>query len=149
MDEVRNVIFVPETAEAVTRFFHECARLQSEGLTLRVGILDSPYRPGLRFGIPNDIRKIDATLNKTVSLLYDIKNLTKALTAPSGPPSCNVFISHDKMTKVHEISPSDLLAVVDGGVRLGDFITAVKDAGLYFPLESSFLPGDMTIAVSR
>lgn len=146
MKKEKSMLFIPEPPDAVTRFFHECARLKGEGLNIKVGILESPYRPGLRVGIPADISKLDNTSHENVPAFHAVEDLSKALSAFAGKSPCSVFISYGRMRRIHEISSADLLAVVDGGVRLGDFVASVRDAGLYFPLESSFLPDDTTIA---
>ena len=43
------------------------------------------------------------------------------------------LFSCERMNRIEEVSNSDMLAVVDGGVRYAEFERAVRDAGLYFP----------------
>jgi hypothetical protein len=61
----------------------------------------------------------------------------------SAPAAGTILLSCDRMNRIAEMSNADLLAVVDGGVRYGEFARAVADAGLYFP----HVPGaDVTVA---
>jgi glycolate oxidase len=44
-----------------------------------------------------------------------------------------VVVSPPQFERILEISGSDMLAVVDGGVKVSEFVEAIRKEGLYFP----------------
>jgi FAD/FMN-containing dehydrogenase len=57
-----------------------------------------------------------------------------------------VLASHAAMNEIHEVSKNDFLAVVGGGAKFGDVVTAAREAGLYFPHEPGPRTRETTIA---
>ena len=54
------------------------------------------------------------------------------------PASGGLVLSLERMNRVIEIDSANQVAVVEAGVRLGEFVRAAEEAGLYFPPH----PGD-------
>ncbi|HID11999.1 MAG TPA: FAD-binding oxidoreductase, partial [Candidatus Latescibacteria bacterium] len=54
------------------------------------------------------------------------------------PTKPGIVLSMERMSRIEEIDRRNLMAIVEAGVTLGDFIEAVEKAGLFFPLH----PGD-------
>ena len=54
-----------------------------------------------------------------------------------------ILLSLEKMNRVREVDPDNLMAVCEAGVPLVDFYAAVNEAGLFFPPH----PGDETATV--
>lgn len=53
---------------------------------------------------------------------------------PSRAPGAGtILLSCERMNRIEEVSSTDLIAVVEGGVRYSEFARSVSDAGLYFP----------------
>ena len=84
MDEKSNIIFTPENPEAAARVFRECTRLKGEGLDIHVGLLESPFRPGLRYGVPTAGGHRDDPSKERSRYYHDVDDLVRALTGPSG-----------------------------------------------------------------
>jgi hypothetical protein len=134
-DNSHTSIMAPESADHAARLFRDVAARARKGETLRVGIIESPYRP--KRGLAGGGRWVGSEAGGP-----------EAEAGPSAARSTStaggtILLSHDCMDEVLEVSRADLLAVVEGGVRYGTFARAVREAGLYFPHEPSL---DMTIA---
>ena len=90
-------IHYPVTTEDAASLFAEARDAREADGSVRVGIVESPYRP-------------------------------------ARTPGAGAFLfSCERMNRIDEVSKSDLLAVVEGGVRYSEFARSVNDAGLYFP----------------
>jgi hypothetical protein len=87
----------PVTHEDAAILFREAKSARKAGGNVRIGIVESPYRPA---------KVADAE---------------------------TILISCERMNRIVEVSTTDLLAVVEGGVTYADFSAAVREAGLYFP----------------
>lgn len=120
--------FSPQNAREASEILRTCRKLKAEGRTVAVGVLESPFKPA-------------AWITATQSM-------SQELTIDSMGPSDEalVILSHARMNKIREISKSDLLAVVEGGVTFGAFIQEAAKAGLYFPHEPDALMRGVTIA---
>ena len=90
-------IHYPVTYEDSAILFREADKARKSGEDVRIGIVESPYRPARMAGAET------------------------------------LLISYQRMNRIVEISNTDLLAVVEGGVTYSDLSAAVRDAGLYFP----------------
>ncbi len=161
----RALLFLPENPGEAARLFAECSRLSKGGREIRIGLLESPYRPGFRFGLPNlagiDIggngsnrldvsegsyRELQSPSLGNVPVFTKPEDLFKEIESAGREERIVVLASHSRMNTIHEISTPDLLAVVGGGVRYGDLIREVEEANLYFPYERDLPVNDETVA---
>jgi len=160
----RALLFLPGNPGEAARLFAECSRLREEGRELRIGLLESPYRPGFRFGLPNrasidigndsnrsdesggGVRESQSPSLGKVPAFTMSEDLFKEIESAGREERLVVLAAHSRMNTIHEISTPDLLAVVGGGVRYGDLIREVEKANLYFPYERDLPVNDETIA---
>jgi hypothetical protein len=129
------VTYAPRSAEEAAELFAECSRLKGQGADIRVGIAESPFRPG------RDFEDLEETHN--INNIKDIEDRIKNLKPGS---EITVLASSKEMADITEISKEDRLAVVQGGVLLDEFKGRVKQEGLVFPLEPWIPRDDLTIA---
>lgn len=158
-------VFAPEGADEASHFFEECSRLRESGRDIRVGVLESPYRPGYLYGICNPAAidpgggsipvsrtGSDTTeagrgkLEEYIPVIAGIGDITRKIEAGDGGTALRIFITLKKMGGIREVSGSDYLAVVDGGTRFEDFISEIERTGLYFPCETVCTGDDTTVA---
>ena len=122
------LFYTPRDSLEAVGLFRACTNLKAERRRVSVGILESPFKPA-------------AWLSASELGSSDV-------VPESVSPSDEVLaiMSHARMEAIREVSKSDLLAVVEGGVRFGAFIDEVTKAGLYFPHEPNALQSDATVA---
>lgn len=120
--------FAPSNAEEAAKLFGICTCLKSSGCNIRVGILESPFEPARGFCLP--------AASKSLSEIEAIDNDEEVL----------VIVSHSAMDSIEEISRSDLLAVVGGGVEFGRFFDTISKEGFFFPHEPDGRTAASTIA---
>jgi FAD/FMN-containing dehydrogenase len=119
--------FSPRSASEGAEIFRACGAAAAAGRAIRAGVVESPYRPADGIALPS-----------SPSSIGDI--------AVSGAGETLALLDHGGMRGIEEISATDLLAVVGGGVTFAAFAGAVGGAGLYFPHEPDALTRDATIA---
>jgi len=56
------------------------------------------------------------------------------LCAGAIPTEDGIVLSMERFDKIEEIDKSNLMIVIQAGVSLGEMLTAVEEAGLFFPL---------------
>lgn len=120
--------FAPPNAIEAAKLFNLCNRLRSSGRRIRVGILESPFEPARGLDLP--------PVSESLSEIETLDNDDEAL----------VIVSHSANDSIEEISRSDLLAVVGGGVEFGRFFDAVSEEGFFFPHEPDARTASLTIA---
>jgi FAD/FMN-containing dehydrogenase len=125
----RVLTFAPRHAGEAAEIFSALSRLAGAGRTIRAGIVESPFRPAAGVELPG-----------TTSSPGEIES------AVAGGAEALALLSHVSMGEIHEISRSDFLAVVGGGVKFGVFADEVRKAGLYFPHESDAWTREATVA---
>jgi FAD/FMN-containing dehydrogenase len=122
------LLFAPRDAREAAEIFRACSAAAAAGRKIRAGVVESPFRPAA------GIEPLPAP-----SSVWDIGTA-------SGASQTLALVGHEGMNEIHEISKSDFLAVVGGGVKLGAFVDEVRKAGLYFPHEPDVLTRNATIA---
>lgn len=135
LEERSVVTYAPGAAEEAAELFAECSRLKARGADIRVGIVESPFRPGREV----ESREDASNINK----IKEITSHTEGLEAGSG---ITVLVTSKRMADITEISKEDRLAVVQGGTLFGDFKRRVNEEGLVFPYEPWIPRDDLTIA---
>ena len=121
------LFFSPRSAQEAAEIFRACSAAAAAGRKIRAGVVESPFRPaGIEPPpVPSTIQEMESAAGAARTL---------------------ALISHGGMSEIHEISKSDFLAVVGGGVKFGTFADEVRKAGLYFPHEPDVFTRDATIA---
>jgi FAD/FMN-containing dehydrogenase len=120
--------FSPRSAGEAAEIFRACGAAAAAGRKIRAGVVESPFRPAEGVELP-----------AAPSSVWNIGTASRAAETLA-------LVDHGGMNGIHEISRSDLLAVVGGGVKFGVFAEAVRKAGLYFPHEPDVLTREATIA---
>jgi FAD/FMN-containing dehydrogenase len=122
------LFYTPHDSREAAELLRACTNLKAEGRRVSVGVLESPFKPA--------------------AWLSAVELGSSDVAPESVSPSDEVLaiMGHSRMDAVREVSKSDLLAVVEGGVRFGAFIDEVTKAGLYFPHEPNVLQSEATIA---
>ena len=119
-----NILLVePASPDELADLIMECNRRAAAGGAVRIGIVESPYRPAHCLGL----------------------TVLPEPTPPADEP--NILVTLRKLDRIHEISKSDFLAVVDPGVRFVDLAAAAAREGLYLPCEP-VLPWSPTTILS-
>ena len=124
------LFFSPQDSLEAAGLLRACTGRKAEGRKVAVGILESPFKPAAWLSA--------AELGSVSS--------AKAFESVGPSDETLVVMSHARMDRIREISASDFLAVVEGGVKFGAFIDETAKAGLYFPHEPDALMRDATIA---
>jgi hypothetical protein len=122
------LFYTPRDSREAAELLRGCTNLKMEGRRVSAGVLESPFKPAAWLSA--------AELGSS--------DVSPGTASPS--EEILAIMSHARMDRIREISKSDLLAVVEGGVRFGAFIDEVTKAGLYFPHEPNALESDATIA---
>jgi len=120
--------FAPRNVEEATELFRACSVAAAAGRRIRAAITESPFGPAKGVELP-----------AAHSSIEDIAQSADA-------QDTLVLLSHSSMNEIHEISRSDFLAVVGGGVKFGPFVEEVRKAGLYFPHGPDLMTREATIA---
>jgi FAD/FMN-containing dehydrogenase len=120
--------FSPRSAQEAAEIFRACGAAAAAGRKIRAGVVESPFRPGEGVEPP------------------PVPSTIQEMESAAGAAQTLALVSHGGMNEIHEISRSDFLAVVGGGVRFGTFADEVRKAGLYFPHEPDVFTRDATIA---
>ena len=120
----------PQDVREAAALFRASGERKAEGRRVSVGLLESPFKPAAWL---------------TAAELGSLASAKEFETVGASEETV-VVMTHLRMDKIREISRSDYLAVVEGGVRFGAFVDAVTKAGLYFPHEPDALMRDATIA---
>jgi len=120
----------PQDAREAAALFRASSERKAEGRAVSVGLLESPFKPAAWL---------------TAAELGSLASAKEFETVGASEETV-VVMTHLRMDKIREISRSDYLAIVEGGVRFGAFIDAVTKAGLYFPHEPDALMREATIA---
>lgn len=108
-------MIAPTGAEEAGAILCEATVLARKGLQVRVGLIESPY---LQCGPPD-----------SEALRALVSGLPPELASEGG----TILLGHDRMSDIIEVSKTDLLAVVQGGVRYEELAAAAGNAGLHFP----------------
>jgi hypothetical protein len=124
------LFFSPKDAAEAAGILRGCSARKAEGRRIAVGVLESPFKPAAWLSA--------AELGAVSS--------ERAFESIGASDEALVIVSHARMDRIREISTSDLLAVVEGGVKFGAFIDSTTKAGLYFPHEPDALLRDATVA---
>lgn len=132
--------FNPASPDEAARILAVCTRLAQARRAIVVAIAESPDAGEWGRGLP-PARAEDAAATGAGG-----PSTLDELEALAAREAARVILSHAAMNRVREISKEDFLAVVDGGVRFGDFAAAVRDAGLFFPHEPDDATRGTTIA---
>ncbi|MEO0248980.1 MAG: FAD-binding oxidoreductase [candidate division WOR-3 bacterium] len=120
--------FAPSSAAEAAKLFAVCTDLRKSGRRIKVGILESQFEPGRGLDLP--------AASKSLSEIEAICNDEEVL----------VITGHSAMDRIEEISRSDLLAVVGGGVEFGRFFDTISKEGFFFPHEPDERTSSLTIA---
>lgn len=136
------IVFAPAGWEEAARVFKRCSELAAEGRAVRAGIIESPYRPGARFGFGcGDTRIAGPEIPVHVSAAEVMGSIESA-----DRGAAFVLLTHRRMDRIREISKTDMLAVVDGGVSWNELRSAVSGTGLYLPCEIGAAVDGSTVA---
>ena len=123
-------VIAPGSAEEAGAILGEATGLSRKGVTVRVGVIESPY---LRHQYPGQdpLNALDSGLpHEGLSQpLEGASNLPPALASNGG----TILLGHERMNDIIEISKADLLAVAQGGVRYEELASAAGEAGLRLP----------------
>jgi len=109
------VFYNPESISEAARFFQTCTDLKRDGRNLRILIDQSGY-----------FERIGNDQSREIKDSSEIESYPKK-------EIISVVVSPVNFEKKLEISGSDMLAVVDGGVKVSDFVETVRKEGLFFP----------------
>ncbi len=168
----RVIIFAPSNREEAARVLGRCTELAADGRAVRAGVLESPYRPGARFGLERveaaghdcdhvtvgrhvhddeitggHIAQVEIPLYQTAAEAIEA---IEASEASGGDAAIRLLVTLSRMNCIHEISKTDFLAVVDGGVEWNALVSEVENAGLYLPHGGApclaGIPGGITVA---
>ncbi|UCF05348.1 MAG: FAD-binding oxidoreductase [bacterium] len=150
-NDEKTFIFVPGDPDEIEGLYRKCNRLALEGYTIRIGILESPFRPGHRLGIvpgPTEESESAGFISldgRSVPVLEGTEDIVGEIEKAERSARVNVLITVRRLNRIHEISRSDLVAVVDSGVGVVDLLGGIERAGLLFPYEPLLVCGDETI----
>jgi hypothetical protein len=133
------LFYSPHDAREAAGLLRGCTKLKGDGRAIEVGVLESPFKPAGWIGAAE---AADTRGGAGMSGA----DLSAAIGSLGASDKALVVLSHENMNKVREVSRTDLLAVVEGGVPFGAFIEEAAGAGLYFPHEPDALMSGATVA---
>jgi len=107
-------VIAPSGADEAAEVLRGASEAARRGTKVQVGVTESPYDGYVRKGLRRALESADILPE------FDSEGGT-------------ILLSHGRMRSVLEVSKSDLLAVVQGGVRLGELAAAAAREGLHFP----------------
>ena len=132
----RVILLAPRDRGEAARALGRCTELAAAGRAVRVGVLESPYRPGARLGLDGMER-------------VDLDSGPEAIEPGSRDGAINLLVTLRHMNRIHEVSKTDFLAVVDGGASWDALQAAIDEAGLYLPYDAApyarAVPGGATV----
>jgi len=141
--------FSPRDGREAAEILGACSGRAESGRNVRVGLVESPFRPAVQAGIPaaQGAGPVAQTGPRAACVEPSAASVPwRGIEALGGVGDVLVFLDHSSMAAIHEISKNDFLIVAGGGARLADVIAAAREAGLFFPHEPDSLMGDATIA---
>jgi FAD/FMN-containing dehydrogenase len=148
----RVILFAPRRREEAARVLGRCTELAAAGRAVRAGVLESPYRPGARYGHDcvgsADLDRDRVTVARRVGdgeieggrfehveipLCGTSEEALRAIESGDRDGALCLLVTLCRMNRIHEVSKTDLLAVVDGGVAWNELVPEIERAGLYLP----------------